>query len=134
MIFTNKSQPHPIKATTTLTGSYVAGTVVSIDEQNAIGLDIIYTKGDETSVEIKVESSDDAGTTFYQQITQSTSGGTITIVPAIYQITAASYPSGASNITYIVTPIKGDTVKVSVKATGGTPTGTYKIDAVTGWV
>lgn len=134
MFLPNKSQPHVIKGTTTLTSSYVAGTVVSVDEANFIGIMIVYTKGDETSVQIKVESSNDAGATFNQQVTQSTSGGTVTIVPAVYQITAASYPSGASDITYIINPIKADQIKISVKATGGTPTGTYKVDAITGWV
>lgn len=134
MFFPNKSKPHIVRAVAAPTTSYVSGTVFSIDEQNMVGLMVSYTKGDETSIELKVESSIDGGSTFYQQITQSPSGGTITIVPGIYSITAASYPSGTSNITFVISPIKGDVLRVSVKSTGGTPTGTVGITAITGWV
>jgi len=132
MIFPNKSIPHIIRTPLVLTSSYVAGTVVGIDEANMIGLECTYVKGDETSIEIKVESSIDEGTTYAQQVTQSTSGGTSTLTPGIYSMTAAS--AAATQIfTLIITPIKGSTVRISAKATGGTPTGTLGLKAITGW-
>ena len=133
MFLPNKSIPHIIRAVAVTTSSYVAGTVVGFDEANMIGLEVTYTKGDETSIEIKVESSIDAGTTYAQQVTQSTSGGTTTLAPAIYTMTAASAAT-VQVFTIIITPIKGDIIKVSTKATGGTPTGTVGIKAITGWV
>lgn len=133
MILPNKSVPHIVRAQSVLTSSYVAGTVVGLDEANMIGFECTYVKGDETSIELKVESSIDGGTTYAQQVTQSTSGGTSTLTPGIYSMTAAS-AAATQVFTFIVTPIKGTTVKISAKATGGTPTGTLKINAITGWV
>ena len=125
--------PHVVRTQAATTTSYVAGTVFSMDEHNYLALEITYLKGDETSHEIKIECSDDGGTNYYQQVTKTTSGGTTTIVPAIYQITAASYPSGTSKIVIDVNPIKSGLIKVSTKSTGGTPTGTIGIKAFTAW-
>jgi len=129
----NKSTPHIIRAAAVTTTSYVEGTVVSVDEANMIGLQISIVKNDETSFEFKVESSIDGGTTFAQQVTVSTSGGTTTIVPGIYTVTGASL-AATQLITLIINPIKADQIKVSTKSTGGTPTGTVAIKAITGWV
>lgn len=126
-------QPFVIKATTALTGSYVAGIISSFDEHNAVGLEITYVKGNETSLQIKVESSIDGGTTYAQQVTQSASGGTTTVVPNEYSFAAASMAS-TQIMTILINPIKGDHLKVSFKATGGTPTGTIAIRAIYGWV
>lgn len=133
MILPNKSTPHIIRATTAATTSYVAGTVVSMDEANMIGLEVTIVKGNETSFEIKVESSIDAGVTFAQQITESATGGTVTLTPAIYTLTGASL-AATQVVTFVINPIKADQVKVSVKSTGGTPTGTVAIKAITGWI
>lgn len=133
MILPNKSVPHIVRATAALTSSYVAGTVVGIDEANMIGIQVTYVKGDETSLEMKVESSIDGGTTFGQQVTQTAVGGTVTLTPGIYSMTAAS--AAATQIfNFIINPIKGDQIKISFKATGGTPTGTVACKAITGWV
>jgi len=133
MIFPNKSVPHIVRAATATTTSYVAGTVVTCDEHNAIGIQITIVKNDETSFQIKVESSIDGGTTFSQQVTQSASGGTVTLVPAEYSFTGASL-AATQLINLIISPIKADQIKISVKSTGGTPTGTVAIKAITGWV
>lgn len=133
MILPTKVVPHIIRAVAVPTTSYVAGTVVGIDEHNMIGIEVTYVKGDETSIELKVESSIDAGATFSQQVTLSASGGTVTLTPAIYSMTAAS-AAATQLFNFIISPIKGDVIKVSVKSTGGTPTGTVGIKAITGWV
>lgn len=126
-------QPFVFRAASTLTSSYVAGNVASFDEHDMIGLEITYVKGDETSITIKLESSIDGGTTYGQQVTQSASGGTTTIVPNTYLFTAASYPA-SQIINILVNPIKGDHIKVSVLATGGIAPGTVAIRAIFGWV
>ncbi len=137
MIFPNKSaysagQPFVIKATTTLTASYVAGTVASFDEHNAIGLEITYVKGDETSMEIKVEDSIDGGTVYGQEVAKATSGGTTTVTPNEYSFTAASMAS-TQIMSLLITPVKGDHVKVSFKKTGGSAPGTVAIRAMFAW-
>lgn len=134
-----QTQSIPVSGTvasqTTLTSSYVAGVIVSMDEANMIGIDVAYTAGDETSIQIKVESTNDptpsASSNWYQQVTQSASGGTVTIVPANYSYTSSG---GNTNFTLIINPVKGTGIRISVKATGGTPTGTYAVSAFTGWV
>lgn len=132
MFLPNKSQPHIIRAAAVTTTSYVAGTVVSIDEANMIGFQVTIVKNDETSFEFKVESSIDGGTTWSQQVTQSSTGGTTTLTPGIYSITGASL-SATQLFNFIINPIKGDQVRISTKSTGGTPTGTVAIKAITGW-
>ena len=125
-----------VKATTALTSSYVAGTIISADEHNMIAIELTYTKGDETSLQLKVEGTNDDLTdspVFYQQVTQTASGGTVTIAPAEYSVTAASMPT-VGTVTFIINPVKGTGFRVSVKATGGTPTGTYAVKAYLGWV
>lgn len=128
MILPVQKSKHTIRASSALTSSYVAGTVVSLDTQNFIGLMISYTKGDETSMQVKIESSIDGGDTYFQQAVQSTSGSTTTVSAGVYEMTATA------NVTFTINPIKADLIKVSVKATGGTPTGTCAITAVTSWV
>jgi len=127
MVFPNKSKPHTVRAVAVPTSSYVAGSIFSCDEHNTLGVMVNYTKGDETSIELKIESSIDAGVTYGQQTTESASGGTITVTLAVRQFTATG------NYWVVIQPIKADTVKISVKSTGGTPTGTVGIEAQTSW-
>lgn len=124
-----KKSKHAVRASAVLTGSYVAGTVVSVDEHNYMGILVQYTKGDETTMELIVESSIDGGTTYGHQVAVgSPSSGVATVDDFVYQF-------GATDNYWIdVHPLKADTVKISVKATGGTPTGTCALTAITGWV
>lgn len=110
------------------TSSYVAGTVFSLDTENFVGVNVLYTKGDETSLQVKLEISIDGGATFAQQETETISGGTITATLA-----ERSY-STTGNYAFTVSPVKGDQIKISVKMTGGTPTGTVGIQAISSWV
>lgn len=127
MIQANKSK-HTVRASAVLTAAYVAGTVFSSDEHNTLGVLVDYTKGDETSLEVKIESSIDGGTTYAQQITETATGGSIAVALAERTFTATG------KYWVVVHPFKADTVKISVKATGGTPTGTVAITAMTSTV
>lgn len=120
---------YTVRAVSAPTASYVAGTVFSLDTENFVGVQIAYSKGDETSVQVKVELSIDGGLTYGQQETESVSGGTITA-------TLGERSYGASGTyAFILNPLKGDLLKISVKATGGTPVGgTVGIKAVASWV
>ncbi len=123
------SQPFIVAATTTATTAYVAGTIFSMDAHNAIGLEITYTKGNESSLEIKTEVSNDDGTTYAQEVAQSTLGGTITTSLAARSFSA----SGVYSI--LIQPVRARLVKVSTKTTYGTvSTGTYAIRAYPLWV
>ena len=142
LVFPNCTALLPVRTQLVATTSYVAGTVISAGpegEHNALGILVNYVKGDETSIEIKVESTSDptstasGSVTWYQQVTQSASGGTVTLVPAIYTMTAAS-AAATQPWTIIINPVKGQMYRISVKATGGTPTGTIGVKAVLGWV
>lgn len=128
---------------TTLTNSYVAGTIVSMDEANMIGIDVTYTPGSETDLNIKVESTNDTNipgtgltnsSNWYQQVTLSASGGVVTLVPAFYQIAASNYSSTTGKFTILVNPIKGTGVRISVEYSGGSTPGTVGITAYTAWV
>lgn len=143
MVFPDRNVT-PTRATyavpTVLTSSYVAGSIVSIvsNESNAIGVMVKYVKGDETSVQILVESTVDTGaltgsSNWHQQVTQAATGGSIALVPGIYTINASDC-AATQLFTFIVSPVKATGVRVSVKATGGTPTGTITTAVVTGWV
>ena len=116
-----------IRAVATLTAGYVAGTVFSIDLKNQVGIEVIYTKGDESSSSVKVEVSNDAGVTWTQQDAQSVSGGTVSEALAVHQFTATG------NYALVINPVGAALMRVSVLATGGTPTGTMAVRVVPTW-
>ena len=123
-------KPAVLRAVAVPTSSYVACTnLLSMDgSSNAVALEIIYTKGDETSLQVKLEVSNDGGTTYTQQVAESTSSGTVTVALAERSFSATG------NYALFITPIKGLLVKISVKATGGTPTGTVGVRGFPTWV
>lgn len=121
------SQPFLVRSQTILTGSYVAGTAFSMDNHNTIGLEVGYLKGDETSMQLKIEVSNDGGNSYAQQMAESTSGGTITASLGERSFAA----SGTGSI--LVNPVRARLVKISVKATSGTPTGSCTIKAYPLW-
>ena len=126
-----------IPALTTLTSSYVAGALISTDEANALCLDFIYTPGSETQLNIKIESTNEikasSGSNWYQQVTETTSGGTVTLVPAIYTMTASA-AANPQNFTILINPVKGCAYRVSVEYSGGSSPGTISCQAYVGWV
>lgn len=120
--------PFLIRATAVATASYVAGTVFSMAGHNSIGLEVLFTKGDETTLEVKVEVSNDGGVTYSREVAQSTSGGTITV-----SLVERAF-SATGNYSILITPVRALLVKVSVKMTGGTPTGTVGVRGYPLWV
>ena len=116
-----------IRAVATLTNAYVAGTVFSIDRKNNVGIEVVYTKGDETNASLKIEVSNDGGTTWIQQDAQSTSSGTVTESLAVHVFAATG------NYSLVVNPVRAQLMRLSVLATGGTPTGTMGVKAVPTW-
>lgn len=118
-----------VRASSVLTSSYVAGTLISSDTQNFLGVMLSYTKGDETSCEVKIEVSLDGGVTFFQQDVETPDAtGKIALTQGYRQLTATG------NYAVTIYPMKADQIKISAKATGGTPTGTLAVTSVTSWV
>lgn len=117
---------HTLRASAVLTGAYVASTVFSVDQDNFLSIIVSYTKGDENSMEMKIEGSPD-GTLYARQAAESTTGGTTTV-------SLDERKFSATGIYAIeVYPVRAKTVKVSLKATGGTPTGTCALTASHSW-
>lgn len=106
-----------------LTGSYVAaGSVMSGHGYDQICLLLAWTKGDETSMELKVEFSDSedfAAADTYRDGSESVAAGVSTVTAKEYKLDTAS-----KNVMIRV-DCPGLYWKASVKATAGTPTGTY---------
>jgi len=124
-----KKSVHIIRTATVLTAAYVAATTVGSDEQNYAAILVKYTKGDETNLTLKIETSVDGGTTYGQQASDgSPSSGVIAVSPASRTFTATG------NYWITVNPLKADVIKISVLASGGTPTGTVGLDLLTAWV
>lgn len=109
-----------VRADTTLTGSYVAGTVVNSIDASQINVLVDWTKGDETSIEVKFEFSPDAETTWYQEVSESISGTTATASLLEHSM------SDDGNYMFEL-PVSANDFRVSIKATGGTPDGTAAI-------
>lgn len=105
---------------TALTGSYVAiGKEMPVENYTTAFLHLYWTKGDETSIEVKAEYA-------------LTDGGTES-QPTIATAVAAESTLGVESYTFstatdnIVIPfgVNGRYINFYIKATGGTPTGTY---------
>ena len=114
-----------VRASAILTTSYVAGTVIDdVERFNQLMIYWAFTKGSLTSLEIKVEFSDD-GVTYYQEISESVSSGVATMSAEYHQIT----PSGNQNGVLLI-PIKCSKIKISAKGTGTVTSSALVIDAV----
>ncbi len=121
-----------VRASTVLTGSYVAGTVLGplgkgqrtdpVDN-NQLNLYVSFTIGSLTSAEIKVEFSDD-GTTYYQETASAISSGTSTDSVLAHTVTA----TGNYRIPIA---IADRYIKVSAKGTGTVTNSLLQIDAIT---
>jgi hypothetical protein len=109
-----------IRALAALTASYVASSVTDITDASQVYVYVTYTKGDESSCQVKFEYSPD-GTLYGQETALSISGGTSTDSLLEHTISATG------TYTYQL-PAMGMKFRASLKATGGTPTGTAKVE------
>lgn len=120
-----------VRAAAILTGSYVAGTVLSPFKgnpalRNQLNLLVDFTIGSLTTAEIKIEFSTD-GTTYFQDTFESITGGTSELSLGVYQLSATG--------KYVINvPVKWGYIKVSAKGTGTATDSSMKIDAVLGTV
>lgn len=125
----------PVRSSLILTTSYVAGTIIDTTAQamkfNQLILNCDFTKGSLTSLEIKLEYSND-GTTYRQLATQGVSGGTITLTPVEYSMVCSSL--GATQSFVLEVPIKYRYIKASFKGTGTVTSSLLAVDAILGEV
>ena len=112
MEFSREIHKYIVRSASTLTTSYVAGTIVGdASEYNTLAIEVDFTKGSLTSMEMKVEVSND-GTNYYQQVAESTSSGTVTVNQAERTWdTTGKY-------AFIIHPVRAKYIKISVKGTG----------------
>ena len=103
-----------------LTSSYVAiGTEMPIENFTTAFLHVYWTKGDESSIEIKAEYALVSGGTKAQPTIVTTSAAESTIA-----IESFKFSTATDNII-IPFGVNGNYINFYIKATGGTPTGTY---------
>ena len=114
MDFSRRIHKHIVRDAAILTTSYVAGNIIgNASEYNTVALEIDFTIGSLTSMEMKLEVSND-GTNYYQQVAESTSGGSTTVSLDERTWTASG------KYAFLITPVRAKYIKVSVKGTGTT--------------
>lgn len=122
------SEPSPDSATlfqallTALSDAYAAiDAEIRVDGFTTAFLHLYWTKGDETSIEVKAEFAlREGGTTSQEIIATATSSLGITTV----KIREYTFSTATDNII-IPIRLQGRFLNLYIKATGGTPTGTY---------
>lgn len=118
-----------VRAAAILTNSYVAGTVIKdIEHCNQLVLLFAYTKGSLTSLQYKIEFSDDGGATYYQEIMSVQSSGTSTDTVLEHTFT------GATANFRVAIPIKDSYIRVSAIGTGTVTSSSLAIQAILGTV
>lgn len=122
-----------VRDSAVLTTSYVAATLndpedsstkLELYDLNQLVLLVDFTIGSLTTAEIKIEFSPD-GTDWYQEISTSTSSGTITV-------SAAEYTFSATGKYRIAVPTIDRFIRISAKGTGTVTNSLMEIDAVIG--
>lgn len=116
-------------ASVAITSAYINGNVFSMDRHNAIGLEVIYTRGSETSLEVRTQVSNDGGATWLQESAESVSGGTIT-----KSLAERTY-SATGSYSDLITPMRAKLVRIATKGSSSTTTtGSCAINAYPLWV
>lgn len=114
---------YPVRTSAILTGSYVAGTVISdVKGSNTMDVLVAFTIGSLTDASIKIEYSTD-GTTYYQESAQATTTGVTTE-------TLQSHKFAATGNYRIQVPIKAPYIKISAIGNGTATSSLMGINAV----
>lgn len=115
----------PVRSSLIVTNSYVAGTTVEKRHlKNQLVLLVDVTIGSLTSVEVKLEFSDD-NSNFYQETVQSVSGGTLTETLAEHEFTA-------TGLYRVLVPTKDKYIRISTKGTGTVTGSLVQVDVISG--
>ena len=135
-----------VRTSAVLTTSYVAGTVIGLNNDvlgtvspndincnhfNQLILECNLTKESLTSVEVKIEYSED-NSVWYQETNKAVLGGATTLTPGEYTIVCSGLDAAANFLIEI--PIKYRYIRVSSKGTGTVTSCVFGIKAKLGTV
>ena len=127
MEFSRKIHKHIIREAAVLTNSYVAGNIIGdASEYNTLSLEVDFTLGSLTSMEMKVEVSND-GTNWYQQVAESTSGGSTTV-----SLDERTWDA-TGKYAFLIRPVRAKYIRVSVKGTGTVTDSSCAIKGYLAW-
>lgn len=124
------SQQATIRDSAVLTSSYVAGTVLSVPLKNQLIIYVLFTKGLTTSMEMKVEFSQD-NSSWYQEVEEFIDSGTATVRELTHQVASANQSAAQQGYKFSI-PITDRYVRISVKGTGVMTNSLVQIDASLG--
>lgn len=120
-----------VRSAAILTNSYVAGTIIGPDSKtlqyNQLCLECDFTKGSLTSLEIKIEYSND-GVTYRQLANELIEDGVTTLTPAEYTMLCSTL--GATQNFVIERPLRYSYIKISAKGTGTVTDSSLTIKAI----
>ena len=128
-------------AATALTTSYVAfpsaGNEIVVTGWEWVKFKLTYTNGDETSIQWYVEGYD--GVSWGPALFKATQAAAVAeLTPDVYNVTKATINTfvGGTTATAFYHPafdvLAFQQIRIKVKSTGGTPTGTLAISATAG--
>jgi hypothetical protein len=115
-----------LRAAAILTGSFVNSSSVASDTENQLVLLVDATMGSLTSIEIRVEFSDD-NATWYQETFGLISGGTDSLSAGEHEITA-------DGLYRIPIPVMDNFIRVGAKGTGTVTGSSLAIEGILGVV
>lgn len=117
-----------IRASAVTTGAYVAGTIIkpkdNLDAYDQLNLLVAFTKGSLTSMDVKIDYSDD-GETWYQETFSAISSGVSTESPGVHRF------STTGNQTIAVST-KWRFARISVLGNGTVTNSLVAIDVILG--
>jgi hypothetical protein len=113
------------KFSKTLSGTYQTEGYVEVQERGKLALLIDYTKGNEDTLRIKIEFSDD-GNTWFQETAETIAAGVATVTQIERELTGSQKSRMLFNISaeYFRVWVKG----TGVDPTGGTVKVRYKLE------
>ena len=102
-----------VRAAAVATTSFVATTAINCAGENQLFLEVVYTAGNSTALELYLESSNDGGTTYFREVTESVAAsGTVTGALLVRSFAAAQ----AGNLL-IAVPFKAGLVRAQIRVT-----------------
>jgi hypothetical protein len=113
-----------LRASAILTASFVNSSSVASDTENQLVLLVTATMGSLSSIEIRVQFSDD-NATWYQETFGSISGGTDTLSAGEHQITTTGFYR-------IPIPVMDNFIRIGAKGTGTVTGSSLAIDGILG--
>lgn len=148
-MFYPRYQAEIIRAAAILTNSYVPATIIGATQASALtpaitwkvadcnflGLEVAFTIGSLTSVNLKIEFSDDNGTTWYQLTNATTTTTVITPTAANFNIAATgNLYLNINALFFNGGGFKTDQIRVSAQGVGTVTSSSLAIKAIVGTI